>query len=510
MSAARDLPARPSLDSLRKQAKKLARDVAAGDVQAVARVHAQLPRASLPLSNRDAQLVVAREYGFPGWQDLTAEVEKRLGHGLEWAGSQAKIAIHDRDDARLRALLAEHPNLVTWRDENGETLLARTTPYALDVSDPERERIYTRPIAAEMLIDAGMPVEASTWEYLIGAGASEMLQLLARKHVLPPTLPVFAALGDDEAVRAQLDEARAAKPGDLDDANERIIVGRALMNACRFKHAAIALELLERAISLDPDLGRRIDRWQGREAFVDFLIHHPGSHWSGGPTEGRESTPWQAFVIRQLTNALDENDLPAFGRWLDEESWVLEASFVHVQVGMIQRCCWRNPTGEPFIRTLLERDPALLHIDPPPQSSALHFALDYGHARLLPLLTRVWPLPDDLPFAAGTGKAEAVARWFDEEGRPALGSVSSHYPNSDPGFKRVDLGWGPPSTQQVLDVALAWACLNHHSGSRRSCWNGAPTSIPIGALMSPRASFTRPRFKGMKKPPGSSSITAPI
>jgi len=70
MSAARDLPARPSLDSLRKQAKRLARDAQAGNGEAIARVHAQLPRAKLPLSNRDAQLVVAREYGFVGWLAL--------------------------------------------------------------------------------------------------------------------------------------------------------------------------------------------------------------------------------------------------------------------------------------------------------------------------------------------------------------------------------------------------------------------------------------------------------
>src|SRR6266487_1688592 len=105
MSAARDLPARPSLDSLRKQAKKLARDAAAGNAEAIARVHAQLPRATLPLSNRNAQLVIAREYGFVGWPDLTAEVQKRLGGGLEWAASQAQVAIHNQEHERLRALL---------------------------------------------------------------------------------------------------------------------------------------------------------------------------------------------------------------------------------------------------------------------------------------------------------------------------------------------------------------------------------------------------------------------
>src|SRR5439155_7748939 len=137
MSAARDLPARPSLDSLRKQAKRLARDAAAGKGEAIARVHAQLPRARLPLSNRDAQLVVAREYGFVGWSALTAEVQQRVGAGLAWAASQAEVAIHNENYERLRTLLTEYPALVSWRDESGQTLLDYTTSYAMDCSDPE-------------------------------------------------------------------------------------------------------------------------------------------------------------------------------------------------------------------------------------------------------------------------------------------------------------------------------------------------------------------------------------
>ena len=64
------LPARPSLESLRKQAKKLARDIAAGDAGAIARARAELSKAELPLSQRDAQLVLAREYGFPRLEGL--------------------------------------------------------------------------------------------------------------------------------------------------------------------------------------------------------------------------------------------------------------------------------------------------------------------------------------------------------------------------------------------------------------------------------------------------------
>ena len=57
------LPAHPSLQSLRKQAKKLARSIVAGDAGAISRVRAHLPQAELPLSQRDAQLVLAHEYG---------------------------------------------------------------------------------------------------------------------------------------------------------------------------------------------------------------------------------------------------------------------------------------------------------------------------------------------------------------------------------------------------------------------------------------------------------------
>src|ERR1700721_3154285 len=106
MTTSNSLPARPSLDSLRKQAKKLARDIAADDAAAIARARAHLPNVDLPLTQRNAQLVIAREYGYPRWQDLTAEVSKRLGQGLEGSVARARRIIHANDVARLKPLLA--------------------------------------------------------------------------------------------------------------------------------------------------------------------------------------------------------------------------------------------------------------------------------------------------------------------------------------------------------------------------------------------------------------------
>jgi hypothetical protein len=83
--------------------------------------------------------------------------------------------------------LAEYPALVSGRDENDQPLLDSTTSYAMDCSDRERERIYTRPVAAELLIDAGATVERKTWTHVIQTGASRMLHLFARKHTLPGT-----------------------------------------------------------------------------------------------------------------------------------------------------------------------------------------------------------------------------------------------------------------------------------------------------------------------------------
>jgi ankyrin repeat protein len=445
MSAARDLPARPSLDSLRKQAKRLCRDAAAGKGEAVARIHAQLPRATLPLSNRDAQLVVAREYGFSGWSALTAEVQKRLGSALDWAATQARVAIHNADHERVRALLAEYPALVAWRDERGQTLLDSTTSYAMDCSDSERERVYTRPAAAELLIDAGATVERATWTHVIKTGASGMLAIFARKNALPQTLPVLAALGDGAAIRAQLDES-----------NERTVIDRALMTACRFKHTDVATLLLDRSIALAPDLGGRIDRWDSRAAFVAFLSEQPGLLW-----QEPEATPWETFVMLQLASARDRNDLPAFRRWLEDEPWVLGAAFIQAQAALVLPACYEKDRGA-FIVALFERDPALLHADPPPPSTHIVQALSYGNAALVPLLTRAWPLPNDLPHAAGIGDAARVSRWFSAAGEPTLGSLADHYPHSDPQFPRADLHWGPPTTQQVLNVALAWAVLNRH------------------------------------------------
>ena len=179
------LPARPSLESLRKQAKKLARDIAAGDAAAIARARAQLPQAELPLSQRDAQLVLAREYGFPGWKDLLKEVKQRLGRGLEWAVSEARRIIHDNDIEGLRQLLAEYPALLSWRADERRRRAARDGYRFLRRQlRPDHASSTSRAAAcAELLLDAGAVVAPSVCDGLIDSRARGL------HRSLPPQRP---------------------------------------------------------------------------------------------------------------------------------------------------------------------------------------------------------------------------------------------------------------------------------------------------------------------------------
>ena len=90
--AARRLPIRPDLEQYRRQAKALRNALAANDSAALERLRQFHPRAeqALPAKLADAQLVIAREHGFPGWPAFAVEVRSpRAGSAPGWPGSVA-------------------------------------------------------------------------------------------------------------------------------------------------------------------------------------------------------------------------------------------------------------------------------------------------------------------------------------------------------------------------------------------------------------------------------------
>ena len=471
MTASKSLPARPSLESLRKQAKKLTRDIAAGDAAAIARARAHLPNVDLPLTQRNAQLVIAREYGYAGWQDLTAEVSKRLGKGLEWAVAQARRIIHDNDVERLKQLLAEYPALLSWKNDHDDRgLLGMATSAFGDAGDAQREEWFTRGACAELLIDAGAVVMPAVCDGLLRSRARGLLELFQRKSLLPRTLKFFAALGDRDAVRAALDQ----------HANDLETVNEALVCACRFDREAVASLLLERSIALDPDLGKHIDGHTDRLSVIRCFNRSERSDFAQVAALGL----WKVFVMGQVQRALQELDQTAFVGELQREPWLLGDGHVAFQADLIESASFLKDRGE-FIGALLDLDPAILRRQPPPPSRAIEWAFMYGNTHLLPFLTRIWAVPDDLPHAAGMGNLARVKQWFDSAG--ALLNLDDHYPYNDP-VARGHLSWDTPTAQQVLDVALAFAVINRrfdvadflleHGADINTNWNShEPASI---------------------------------
>jgi hypothetical protein len=447
MTPSKSLPARPSLESLRKQAKKLARDITAGDADAIARARVHLPDVDLPLTQRNAQLVIAREYGYAGWQDLTAEVSRRLDKGFEWAVTQAQRVIHDNNVVGLKQLLAEYPALLSWQgDERNGSLLEMATSAYGDAFGAEREHWFTRGTCAEMLIERGVIVLPRVAEGMLQSRAVGLLHLFERKGLLPRTMKFRVALGDLAGVRALLRE----------NASDLAALNDAFIGACRYEHEEIASLLLERTIGLDPELGRRIDDTTDRQSFIKFFIEGVDFDHTRAPGL------WEAFVIGHAMRSFHAKDLVSFVNILKREPWLLRDDYVWFQNDLIGKASFNHDRGT-FISALFDLDAAILRHQPPPQSEAIVYALTYAQMELIPLLTRIWPLPDDLPHAAGMGDLPRVKKWFDTTGQPALGDLDNHYPRTSPHLrKHDDLRWGAPTVQHVLDTALAWSVINRH------------------------------------------------
>jgi ankyrin repeat protein len=113
------LPALPNLDQLKRQAKDLVKRFKERDAEAARRVGAHLPRAAglakeslfaAGLTLSEAQLILARESGFPSWPRLKRHIET-TAPDLEAATEAFKRAVQSGQSAKVRSLLRVQPAL---------------------------------------------------------------------------------------------------------------------------------------------------------------------------------------------------------------------------------------------------------------------------------------------------------------------------------------------------------------------------------------------------------------
>lgn len=125
----RQLPPRPSLEQLKRQAKSLLKHQQTADSEALTRIRESHLRwrnlsdeqiAASPFALADAQLVIASEYGFASWPRLQSHV-KTLDAASATAEAVASLrdAAGRGDLARLNALLDAHPELIDERGGEG-------------------------------------------------------------------------------------------------------------------------------------------------------------------------------------------------------------------------------------------------------------------------------------------------------------------------------------------------------------------------------------------------------
>jgi len=227
------LPANPDLEKQRKLAKSLARDFWRGEAEAIARVTALHPKppATDTFSLSDAQLVVARGYGFASWAKLKHKIDGLTKTPVELFVAAVKAG----DVDGVRDLLTAHPDIAT-----------RINEPLFDFKQMAVHAAHRNLAMLDLLLAHGADINAkSTWEH----GGFGILE-----NVMPKQAAPLIARG------AAVDIWAAANLGMVDRVKYLIDADPALVNAKggdgkRPLHYARTVEIAEFLL----DSGAQID-----------------------------------------------------------------------------------------------------------------------------------------------------------------------------------------------------------------------------------------------------------
>lgn len=284
------LPSRPNIDHLKHQAKDLMNDRGAGELHACQRIREFHPRftgmvdgairaATFTLS--DAQLTIAREYGFSSWPRLSTYVKQAerskldLPHHerIEDADFRRAVDLLDEGDLEgLRNHLMQYPTLIRQRVIfEGENYFKDPALLEFVAENPVRHDNVPSNIVAitRMILDAGARTDQRAVNSTLGLVCSgrvtrehnvqiPLIDLLC-DYGADPDGAMVSALGHGEfdAVEslirrgANVNLPAAAAMGRVEDARRALLSAntdqrhRALAWAAQYGHAEIVRLLLD-------------------------------------------------------------------------------------------------------------------------------------------------------------------------------------------------------------------------------------------------------------------------
>ena len=179
------LPARPSLEQYRKQAKDLVKAFKSGNPEAVQRIKVSHQRSgNLPDSEirqtkftlADAQFVIAREHGFESWPKFAKHVTGLMRDNSPVAQFETAVdAIVAGDITTLRKLLRQNPDLIRARSNRRHRATLLHYVGANGVENFRQKTPKNAVAVAEVLFRAGAEVDAMADMY----GGATTLGLVA-------------------------------------------------------------------------------------------------------------------------------------------------------------------------------------------------------------------------------------------------------------------------------------------------------------------------------------------
>ncbi|TDC86849.1 hypothetical protein E1292_47365 [Nonomuraea deserti] len=270
---------------------------------------------------RDARLIIARELGFPTWQELVSFTEKSRRDLDDRREKRRQLrreaeALLAGDTDRLAGLTAEQADTLLHMLAGPETipgvrlgkalgvprgavdvLLGKATNLDLPLTWAARSN---RVEYVRLLLDAGADPGTRKWgvtplEDAIYHGNTEVVDLLAGHGIVPRALWTYAACGRLDLVRACFDADGRLRPGavsarpDLADTGAGFpsrlpatddpaeVVGEAFVHACQHGRIEVVRWFLDRGVHPDvaPYLGRTGLHWAipgGRLQVVRLLL----------------------------------------------------------------------------------------------------------------------------------------------------------------------------------------------------------------------------------------------